>query len=445
MMKSRIFVLGAALMGMLSTACGCGGGATAAATIPLTGAMELVLNQLMDRAQLLIQQAQNAGLVLEVQAGAQAIAVIGYVQQVYQNSLDRTSDILGAQQQQAITGIRSVLDDIENHSLANLQTLASRLQGIANTIPLANRFPQVTAYGKLYVSACGPTSVAFSATGNFFDVADPAFTPVLEVGGHTFRPTTSITTGLTFDVPRDTILPSATSQAVRYIPAILRVPYAKRCNLLSTCKEEAVFRFSFIALPPQPGRVVLMTTRRLAHRITQDFTSHEFPQDSSQDDLEILHCQNMTDGWFFDINSARYEFKTIHLEHSLPIIGGRNIQLVQGEPGNDWFDLGNHSTSTAACWKFKTLHKGLGTSGKLYFFIKGRMYRDEATRESHEQSIDMCWGDSRAVIVDSTARWVLKFFEFDGRQIDFGSADSSNPFVRVSAVGNVVTVKTAPF
>lgn len=105
------------------------------------GAFAIGINQAFDRADQLVKQAQESGLILEVNGGAQVLNLITHAKEAYESELKNTSQTLTSQQQQLISSLNGMLDDVQNHIL---KELTSNLQRTANTIPFAKTFPQLT-------------------------------------------------------------------------------------------------------------------------------------------------------------------------------------------------------------------------------------------------------------------------------------------------------------
>jgi hypothetical protein len=139
----------------------------------------------------------------------------------------------------------------------------------------------------------------------------------------------------------------------------------------------------------------------------------------------------------FDINSASVEWEKTTVQ--FPGFQRVTVNWIAGDENTDWFNLGNQSTSTAACWRFKTLHKGLGNSGKLHFFINGLTYQNVATEQTQSQGYNLAWAESRAFNLKPGASWIIRFQTFDGTVVDFPGGKS--PWVEVTQAGSVVTIK----
>ena len=75
--------------------------------------LALILNQLLDRVQQLVQQFQNAGLILEVNGGATDRNLIDQTQAALKDVLSTAASDLSAQQQQLVSGLTGLIDDLQ--------------------------------------------------------------------------------------------------------------------------------------------------------------------------------------------------------------------------------------------------------------------------------------------------------------------------------------------
>src|SRR5580658_9211318 len=178
----------------------------------------VLLNQLFDRLQQLIQQFQNAGLVLEVNAGAQIQALIQQAEGALENVLNTAANDLSAQQQQLMTGLTSIIDDFQQKIIDDL---TSKLQTIANTLPLANHFPQVAGFTGTIVAPNIPGDITVTVSGNFFDIGESGYDATLTLGSATITNSTKTTNLITFVVPKVSFTFNPTS--IGYLPITINI------------------------------------------------------------------------------------------------------------------------------------------------------------------------------------------------------------------------------
>ena len=381
-----------------------------------------ILDELTERFQRILESAQNTGLVLEVQAASQALAIIAAAKEAYADLLDRTMDRLGAAEQKLVADLRQLLEDTNQKVFDRGEDLAKRLQVIANALPFSSKMPQVVRYDVplVYAGASEPVRVTFQ--GNFPALRGNAY---LHVAGYGIPNAGKTTTELSFFVPPELFLASPTR--VQYSIAVLKVPYRRRCYLLGKCCELAEFSAPVIAVPASPGSARLVVTRKILQREWQDGTGPEWIWDASQKDVDKVECHSVEPGWTLDATSVQYD-----------------IVAQQGKKDSDWYDHGNKSTLLAACWQFKAVHRVIRQSGKLTARLRFRMFRDVLADEVETRDITLDWHGQRVEDIPAGATWKLVYTQFDGRQFEMNGTDSSNPYVQVKTGASSITIKTLP-
>jgi hypothetical protein len=385
----------------------------------------VLLNQLFDRLQQLVQQFQNAGLVLEVNAGAQIQALIQQTQAALTNVLNTAASDLSAQQQQLMSGLTGLVDDLQKDVIDDL---TSRVQTIANTLPFANHFPQLAGFSGNIVAPNIPGDIQFSISGNFVDIGEAGYDAILQLGGAKVNNGNKTTGLITFTIPRTAFTFVTTN--VAYLSASISVPY-KVSEVLGLIhkKEFASFNVIFIVLPISPGTYDLQTTKSVQVAQQVSAVCGNLVWDSSDDDQDMVQGCNMSDDWQCIRESVRYSFSR-----------------CEGDQGSDWFDLGNASTTTFVGWHFKTEHHGLGTSGKLTVNLNyQKTHNVPQTQTTDTGNLALAWGDAKVLTVDPTASWKIVYHQFNGETKEYASSDKSNPYIRIVSAGNQISLSVIPF
>jgi len=383
------------------------------------GAFAIGVNSLFDKVTQAIQQAEQTGLVLEVNAGAQILNLLTQAQSIYEKELKSTSQQLTSQQQQFISSVEGMITNLQNNIINGLE---KSIQQTANTIPFSKTFPQVHTYTG-YLVAPGNGNVFITMKGNFFDIGTRNYDSYIWVGNKAFKNTIKTTQSIVFAVPKTEF---TATKFINYIPAKVEIPYKKSFLLFFKKRKQADFLVNCIILPPTPGSYeMIYTTMENKREVVQDFCQGLI-WDSSQDDYEAIHGCHMQDGWICDINSVEYD-----------------LMRTEGRKGKDWYDKGNASTPTYVGWKFKTLHKGLGTSGKLTVTLKYQKYRYIKTPVERIVSRNINWGEQKVETVPNGATWKLIYHRFDGKDFEIASTDETNAYFKVKATANQVTITTA--
>jgi hypothetical protein len=384
-----------------------------------------VLSQLFDRLQGLIQQFQNAGLILEVNAGAQIETVVSQAQSSLSNLLNTAVSDLSAQQQQMASSLTAVVDDLQNKIIDNLTT---KLQTIANTLPFAKDFPQLAAFGGNIVAPNVAGDIRFTVDGNFMDIGQDGYDATISIGSATIKNATKTTNHIAFTVPRNTF--TFVPDSVTYLPTVIKIPYRKSEVLGLIHKEEfATFNVIFIILPTAPGTYDLQTSKSgTVPQQVGDSCSNLVWDSSSDDDDSVKGC-NMVADWVCLRETVSYHFTR-----------------QEGDQGDAWLDLGNASTTTFVGWHFKTEHHRFGTSGKLTVTLNYQKTRNvPQTQTTDTGNLALAWGDAKIVTFDPAASWKITFHQFDGVTKEYDSDDSTNPYIKIVAIGNQISIKALPF
>ena len=211
---------------------------------------------------------------------------------------------------------------------------------------------------------------------------------------------------------------------------MIKVPYRVSEVLGLIHKEEiATFNVIFIVLPTAPGTYDLQTSKSGTVPQQVGDSCGNLVWDSSDDDQDMVQGCNMTADWQCLRETVSYHFTR-----------------EEGNPGSDWFDLGNASTSTFVGWHFKTEHHGLGTSGKLTVTLNYQKTRNvPQTQTTDTGDLALAWGDSKILTFDPAASWKITFHQFDGVTKEYASTDETNPYIKIAAIGNQISIKALPF
>lgn len=387
------------------------------------GAFALAINQIFDRATQLIQQAENSGLILEVNGGAQVLNLINQAKDAFSSELTSTAQTLSAQQQQLISSLSGMLDDIQNHVLKDL---TAKIQQTANTIPFAKTFPQLTFFeGNIIAPSTNATNTV-TLTGNFFDIGSKNYDAVLKVGNNSYKNSSKTTQQIMFQIPQSEFIHSPNQ--VNYTTISVDIPYKKTWLFFFKCKKSTSFLLNFIILPINSGSYQVVVTKATNIPQSEIATCNGLIWDSAQDDIDKVQGCDMSDGWSCDRNSVTYSFTR-----------------REGDQNNDWFDLGNVSTPTFVGWHFKTLHKLFGTSGKLTVNLTYTRYKTITQPVTTTgPSVNLLWGETKVETVDPQASWKIVYHQFDGRIFEFSSSEETNPYLKITTLGNQIQLTTIP-
>jgi len=458
-----------------------------------TGAFAIAFNKLADVVNGIIQQIQNTGVVLEVNAASQVSAVLNNAKLVYESELSNSAGTMSAQEQAVIASLTNYVTNLQK---AIIDPTLAQTQQILNTVPFSNKFPQVTTLSGAIllpsvnvagnaihqvaetVNRLGAINNAFSAITlemhligpirdnipdtDYIQQVAPAKAisttmnnPVTvqnspnsyfitikgnfpDIGDHDFNAVLTVkgkdfqNTTKTTNTISFTIsadVIGTASNKVFYIPFTVHIPYYKTTALVFKKKMIADFSFQFIKLPTNAGSIEIFTSQTVDATVSMYTYLNGLIWDSSQDDIDKINGVATTDGWTCDRNSVNCIFTR-----------------REGEQNKDWYDLGNASDATYIGWHFKTLHKGFGTSGKLTVNLHYREYKTiKVNRTATTGPIPIGWGESSVFTYDPQARFAIVYHQWDGKDFAFAADTKNNPFITFQSIGSSLQINTVPY
>lgn len=411
------------------------------------------LNDLFDRTQQLIQQFENAGKSLAIEGGIQLRQTIEAARAAYVDSLNLTMDRVDQTTRNTFDQMRQLVQQAEQGQINAIQTLSSRAQQIANTLPGSNTHPQLISTTPRCTHAQGQ-DIVIRCFGNFVHAATNGCEATLSFQGREFTPRANSTQSLEFRVPSDVIFPtSALSQATRiiYKDGTLKLPYPG--GLLSS-RGVATFNVTIGTLPLTPGRIRLEWKEKGApQKITQTFVSNLFEVCSREccgnNDSEKLFSQIPHEGWKVEIGSSSFE-----------------IVEKGGQCENPKFEKDDAQLVVYRAKTIKAESKGLlpnigsilppGTiinvvnnsnlfpskeSGWLKFYILFTEWKSEETENARGEDIVLPWNSSRA-FNHPIGKWRVIFDSFSGEHNEFiGPDTTSSPYIKIASQGMGFVIK----
>jgi hypothetical protein len=417
-MRARL-ILAIALLCLFNS---CGDPATSVIKANTFGSL---LNDVFDRANQLIQQAQTSGLLLEINGGAQVQNLVITARDAFKDDLNIAVNDMSAQQQQLISELNGSLNKVQ----AGVADMTAALTQIALILPLSNKFPQLTKYkGTIVAPNKGPATVRLS--GVFLDIPTEGYDASIKLNGKIFHAISKTTQQLEFSIP-DSIFKFGRDH-IGYIPFDIGIDYKKKGFFLPG-KEVATFKLFFVLLPETFGTYSLETTETIDTTLFEEKTCGPYTWNThnNNDDGVPKGC-TMEDGWICDVNSVH------------PI----NFRGEEGRMNVDWFNRGNVSSPTAAMWDYlaTTKHGFRGNYGGLTIDLAFKRYKRTQVKHvvtTTEQPLN--WGDEKVLSYDPGGQWKLIFTQFDKTKKEIASADQPSPYVRVTSAGSRIEIKLAPF
>lgn len=390
----------------------------------ITSSLGILLNQLFDRIDQTIEAAKNAGLQLEMEAGAQVRLTIENARIAYADSLNLTMDLVDQTARNTFDQLSTLVGNVESKSNALLKQAAASAQQIANTLPLHNDRPQVTTLLPKYVVRMDDTPIQFKFMGNFEHAARPTYHPDLKFGTHTFQASRITTQLLEFTAKPAEVFEGINLQAitnVAYAQGILTIPWP--ATLMRT--HEAKFTVLVGALPSSPGTITLDYTTQRTERRTQSYTSPNMHLASTReagnnDQIDHLFRAYPTPGWH--------------------VVRGSSSTKVTHQ-GTCRFPSFESDHDDVVVYKGSTIHKSIGSSGSMDVTISFTEYQDVSVTDHHSEKINLKWGDSKA-FNHPLGSWKITFNAFDGSSHEFlGSDLTSSDYIKIENQGGGFVIK----
>ena len=237
------------------------------------GAVSLLLNQMFDRTDQLIRQAEQSGIRLEVEAGQQIRQTIDYARDAYRDSMNETLDRVDPMVRGHIASIRAMLIELESQNANTMRDLSFRAIQLANQLPLADRRPQLTNVFPRLVFRMPPIEgdpnpiapIRVRMYGNFLPSPGDDRNPTLQFGQVACHLGQREVQRLEFTAEAPAICPDlANANRIMFQQGELHIPWIRE-GVVGFMNERltAIFRVSIGFLPPSPGQIVLhWTTKR---------------------------------------------------------------------------------------------------------------------------------------------------------------------------------------
>ena len=146
------------------------------------------LVKLGDQLQQAIDDAKNAGLNLEVEAGREVGLSLENFKNVYASSLNLTMDKLDTTATNQFEKIKTLVDEVQNNTVSSLDNFTAQAQQIINSLPFRKHEPQLTTTSPQYIV---PSAIIYnmviSCKGNFEAAGIQGYTPTLTIGNTVYQ------------------------------------------------------------------------------------------------------------------------------------------------------------------------------------------------------------------------------------------------------------------
>lgn len=402
----------------------------------------ILLDRLFNQIDQTIDNAKNAGKQLEIEAGIQVRRAIENAKVAYADSLNLTMDRVDKAAQDALGKLQTLVNDAIAGQADLLQTLASRAQQVANTLPCHNDRPQLTGVSPRFTLDQDP--VRFKFMGNFEHAGNSKCTPQLEFNGKKFSPNHSETQRLEFEVPRATLFPGinlTTIQKIIHSQGVLEAFWPTTLAGINIAGiNKATFKIMISAIPPSPGSITLEYKTFKVITEERPYQSDNFHLDSCK---EGNRKENYL--WWGGDNKTHENF-----EFRAQPTTGWNVKRDTSSntpPTARGTYSGPHfvrDDENAVIYKATTEHKDFGQSGIIDFCIVFTETRDVVKETDVSEEIKLNWGNSKVFFPKADWRpgWKIIFKTFDNFTHEFAGEDTTTTeYLRIEKQGPGFVIK----
>jgi len=372
------------------------------------------LDDLTNRANMLLDRAVVGGQTLEGNAANEALSAIAQAKDAYKDALAATSHQVTSKEQQVLSGISGALDQIQTNTIDGAE---KKITEVILMLPFIDKEPQVTTWTGNVVGT-GEDITILRVRGIFKDAARAGYEPTLQVNNTPITPFEKTNQELSFKVPTRAF--PALAHSLNPVAVDLKIPYDP--GFLHR-KDIRQFTIGFLALPSSSGTFTLFQSTYIPQTFKQSrscqlrFAGHE----------DVIRGCPIDAGWSVIPENAR-------------------IELVHEEGdgfGHDHWDLGWAITPG-------TVGRHIRSDGDKSVLIYN-IYFTETKQEPMPVDQKLAderlkWGDSKTyTITGDGATFKAVYIDPAGHQVGFAMTSAANPYIHIKQIGAQVVVSMAPF
>ncbi len=381
-----------------------------------------LLDGFFDNVNNTIQQAtqdmKNAGIELEIEAGEEIGRAIEQVKNAYQKELEYTIDRVSKEAKIAFDRLGTMVQQFEIATEDKLGELMSQAQQLANTLPFANKQPQLMRIKPRYIVIDDVAKTSFvTFKGNFVYSSTPGFEPSLSFSGRSCYLYDSDTQTLVFQVPHSAFGDADPTQ-YSYKTGILTLPWDD--GSWWSHKTSSVFRVGLGALPTIAGTATVTYVSDKTDRLTKT-VKNNYPFNGNDFYPEEWHtCYQKiypTTDWKIDVSKApRMTTEHYHGKHTQEIVSYTPGEIVL---------------------KVSLYCKDGHNIGIVNIGVEFDEYQDKKTQVLREEKIQMNWKNSKLLKpgLGETISF-LTFDDYKGVHSEYGAPDLSGNVLKIAAEGN---------
>ena len=377
-----------------------------------------LFSQVDDTIQQALQNAKDAGVELELEAGREIALAIENAKNAYKDSLDYTIDKVSVAAKNAFDRLSSMVDKFQKTTGNELKDLEIQAQQLLNTLPFSSKQPQLSNVTPRYIvvdDVARDSLVTFK--GNFPYSAKAGFEPSLDFSGNKCLLVDSNTQSLTFQIP-----PSAFKDAPKnqysYKTGNLQVPWDD--GWVMSHKTEFDYKVGLGALPQTAGTG---SAEYVAHDIQHNakaVSSQAFNLDGNNWYPEHWHTVDTPivpeQGWTIDLSKPpSLVVVPIHGKHKQEIVSVAPNQIVV---------------------RVELYCKEGHDIGIMQFRVDYNVYQDVPIEKKRVENFVMNWKDSLLLVPqkNETISKVI-FNDYKGTHQEYG-APTLDGILQIEAEGN---------
>ena len=418
----------AAALGATLALSGCAPGASPGAD-PASGAvLGVVLSGLVNQVDGVVAHVDNAVEGNVIVAAANVRYTLDNATSAWSSELSKQQSQLDASINASLGKLNAMVADLTSGQKQAIAEAGAQALTVANTLPLANRSPQVSAYSP-HLDAADEQPVQVTIDGNFPDAMKPDQRPFLNIGQQTITPNRVTTKSLGFEVPAGA-LPPFGATTLQPVSLDLTVPYKE--GLIFKDLKPGTFRLLLSQVPMSP--VKSLTVIDSVHSQVEErrqTVSDTWTVDSLAAGKNVegkrLGVQ-AEPGWRIDPASARIVVDFIKVPEK--VVGPHWVLKT----GTDLIT----ETSAFACFVGPF---GSCGSGRVHFHLVYDQVRShEVTTPRESENLALRWNDTISRQVATPREWTVNAVLFDGTVLQLTTSSRTSRFLTVDDNGHAVTI-----
>lgn len=396
----------------------------------------------------IIQNAENATINVEMEAGRQLAMAIQNAKNAYQESLQMTVDKVETAIQDRLKQLDGMVQTFQAKNMDFIKKMAQDVQIFINSLPFSKLNPQLKEASPKYVVVDSTSpNLRVNFSGNFPCSADPKYPPTLTFNNKPFMKIDSTTLSFTFEGSVDALFPNSTNSPTdkyAYSVGKLEIPWDNTENLpwykrALGYTDTKTYEYNILenALPLSPGRITaIYTSSQNGDPIRKRYVSDTISENAS-------HAYQKGRCGYSDVHRFTFNpdpgFKVI--------LGTQVLRVHPGAHGNhhEFIDGVSEMGVNARIEMDVCSGKHMGI---IDFHVEFDEIKPTTVEKIQQVPVNLKWGESQVLpIKDANNGRLIKvvFTSFDGLNNEFGTnTDLSNRFIKIYNQGDSLKLEAPP-